>query len=148
MTDTNDDILLIEVSEQPIPLCQLLKIANLVSGGGEAKVVISEGYVYLNGEVEFQKRKKVYHEDVVEFNGEIIQVSVNENLVRESNGYKDSIVVTESAPLDVTASTDAESKSTKKPKSKSKSKSKTQSKGSADNISPPAVTGRRKPISF
>lgn len=47
----------------------------MVSGGGEAKIVISEGYVLLNNEVEFQKRKKVQHGDMVEFNGEIIQVN-------------------------------------------------------------------------
>ncbi|WP_286232499.1 RNA-binding S4 domain-containing protein [Thalassotalea sediminis] len=62
----------IEVSSQPIELYKLLKIANLVSGGGEAKIVIMEGYVQLNGEVVVQKRKKVYHEDIVSFNGENI----------------------------------------------------------------------------
>jgi ribosome-associated protein len=67
---------LIDVSTQPIELCKLLKIANMVSGGGEAKIVISEGYVLLNNEVEFQKRKKVYHDDIIEFNGDIIQVNV------------------------------------------------------------------------
>ena len=73
MTDTIQNI---DVSIQPIELCKLLKIANMVSGGGEAKIVISEGYVLLNNEVEFQKRKKVYHDDIVEFNGEVIQVNV------------------------------------------------------------------------
>jgi len=68
----------VEVSHQPIELCKLLKIANLVGGGGEAKIVISEGYVLLNQEVEYQKRKKVYHEDIIEFNGEIIQVICSE----------------------------------------------------------------------
>jgi len=69
-----DDYPTVSISSQPIELCKLLKIANMVSGGGEAKIVISEGYVYLNGEVEFQKRKKVYADDIVEFNGELIQV--------------------------------------------------------------------------
>jgi ribosome-associated protein len=68
--------LLIEISQEPIPLCQLLKIANLVSGGGEAKIVISEGYVLLNNEVEYQKRKKIFADDIVEFNGDILQVVV------------------------------------------------------------------------
>lgn len=72
--------LVIELNQQPIELCKLLKIANLVSGGGEAKMVISEGYVLLNGEVEFQKRKKVFHHDVIEFNGDVVQVEINENL--------------------------------------------------------------------
>ncbi|WP_068545458.1 RNA-binding S4 domain-containing protein [Thalassotalea crassostreae] len=66
------EVLAIEINEEPIELYKLLKIANLVGGGGEAKVVISEGYVFLNGEVETQKRKKVYVEDIVQFNGEAI----------------------------------------------------------------------------
>ncbi len=64
----------ITISEQPVALCQLLKIANLVSGGGEAKIVISEGYVLVNDEIEYQKRKKIYQDDIIEFNGEVIQV--------------------------------------------------------------------------
>lgn len=71
----SDDYPTVSISSQPIELCKLLKVANMVSGGGEAKIVISEGYVYLNGEVEFQKRKKVYDNDIIEFNGEIIQVT-------------------------------------------------------------------------
>ncbi|WOH38835.1 RNA-binding S4 domain-containing protein [Thalassotalea fonticola] len=66
------EVLAIELHEEPIELCKLLKIANLVGGGGEAKMVITEGYVYLNGEVEYQKRKKVYFEDIVQFNDEAI----------------------------------------------------------------------------
>ncbi|MCW8834588.1 MAG: RNA-binding S4 domain-containing protein [Colwellia sp.] len=73
----------VQLAQQPIELCKLLKVADLVGGGGEAKVVISEGYVLLNGEVEFQKRKKVYHNDIVEFNGEVIQVIVNEDLAEQ-----------------------------------------------------------------
>jgi ribosome-associated protein len=73
-----EEIPQIDVSYQPIELCKLLKIANMVGGGGEAKIVISEGYVYVNGEVEFQKRKKIYHQDIVEFNGEAIAVSCSE----------------------------------------------------------------------
>ena len=42
----------VEVSVQPIELYKVLKIANLVSGGGEAKYAISEGDVAVNGEVE------------------------------------------------------------------------------------------------
>ncbi|ALO34432.1 hypothetical protein CMT41_06630 [Colwellia sp. MT41] len=76
----SESYLVIELNQQPIELCKLLKIANLVSGGGEAKVVISEGYVLLNGEVEYQKRKKVYHQDVIEFNGEVVQLIINEEL--------------------------------------------------------------------
>lgn len=66
----------IGIEYEPIELCKLLKIANLVSGGGEAKIVISMGEVYLNGEVELQKRKKVFAGDIVEFNGDVITTFV------------------------------------------------------------------------
>lgn len=65
---------LVEIENQPIELYKLLKIANLVAGGGEAKIVISEGYVYLNDEIETQKRKKVYSGDLIAFNGDFVEV--------------------------------------------------------------------------
>lgn len=79
----SESYLEIQLDQQPIELCKLLKVADLVAGGGEAKVVISEGYVLLNGEVEYQKRKKIYHNDIVEFNGETLKIIVNENLEYE-----------------------------------------------------------------
>ena len=80
----SESYLEIQLDQEPIELCKLLKIADLVAGGGEAKVVISEGYVLLNGEVEYQKRKKVYHNDVIEFNNEVIQVIINKELADDS----------------------------------------------------------------
>ncbi|UIP28958.1 RNA-binding S4 domain-containing protein [Photobacterium sp. TLY01] len=64
----------IEVSAQPIELYKVLKIANAVGGGGEAKMAISEGYVAVNGEIELRKRCKIYDGDVIEFNGEFYVV--------------------------------------------------------------------------
>lgn len=60
----------IEVSVQPIELYKVFKIANLVGGGGEAKHIISEGYVAVNGELETRKRRKMYDGDFFEFNQE------------------------------------------------------------------------------
>ncbi|MGY0614604.1 RNA-binding S4 domain-containing protein [Vibrio sp. FJH11] len=60
----------IEVDAHPIELYKLFKIANLVSGGGEAKHIIDEGYVAVNGEVETRKRRKMYDGDFFEFNQE------------------------------------------------------------------------------
>ena len=57
-----------------IELNKLLKFENLVESGGQAKIVISEGLVTLNGQVVTQTRKKVFNGDVVEFNGELIRV--------------------------------------------------------------------------
>ena len=60
----------IEVSSQPIELYKVFKIANLVGGGGEAKHLIAEGYVAVNGELETRKRRKLYDGDFFEFNQE------------------------------------------------------------------------------
>ena len=70
---------LVEINQEPTELYKILKIGNLVSGGGEAKQVISEGYVFLNGEEETRKRKKVYAGDLVSFNGEYLQVALKGN---------------------------------------------------------------------
>ena len=64
----------IEIREEPIDLVKLLKLDHQVSGGGEAKVLLAEGGVRLNGEVETRKRKKVYHDDVVEYRGRVLRV--------------------------------------------------------------------------
>ncbi|NEU09721.1 RNA-binding S4 domain-containing protein [Flavihumibacter sp. R14] len=57
-----------------IPLIQLLKATNLVQTGGEAQIVVSEGEVKYNGEVDYRKRLKVRRGDIVEFNGQKIEV--------------------------------------------------------------------------
>ncbi|MXV52040.1 RNA-binding S4 domain-containing protein [Pedobacter sp. HMF7647] len=58
-----------------IPLIQLLKAVNLVQTGGEAQMVVSEGLVICNDEVETRKRYKVKRGDVIEFEGNKITVS-------------------------------------------------------------------------
>ena len=75
----------IEVSTQPIELYKVLKIAELVSGGGEAKHFISNGYVAVNGEVEYRKRKKLYDGDYFEFNQEFYVIVYNEEKTGTSN---------------------------------------------------------------
>ena len=64
----------IKIKDEFIKLCQLLKLAGLVSSGVEAKIVIAEGEVKYNGEVEIRRGKKVYPGDIVEFDGEEIKV--------------------------------------------------------------------------
>ena len=66
MTD-NEKTPVLEITGTYIELCKLLKLENWVGGGGEAKHVISEGYVLLNGNVETRKRKKIFDGDIVEF---------------------------------------------------------------------------------
>jgi ribosome-associated protein len=57
-----------------IPLIQLLKATHLVQSGGEAQVVVTEGLVKYNGEVDLRKRLKVKAGDVVEYDGQKILV--------------------------------------------------------------------------
>lgn len=60
---------IIKIKTEFIKLDQLLKFASIVSTGGEAKVVISEELVSVNGEVCTQRGKKIRNGDVVEFDG-------------------------------------------------------------------------------
>ena len=50
-----------------IKLGQLLKAANLVENGADGKV-------FVNGEVEYQRGKKIYKDDIVKYNGKEIVV--------------------------------------------------------------------------
>jgi len=65
-----------EISEEPIELYKILKFKNMVASGGEAKYVISEGRVTVNGKVEARKRKKIFSGDVVGFGEERIRVQM------------------------------------------------------------------------
>lgn len=66
----------IQIKDEFIKLGQLLKLAGLVSSGVEAKIVIAEGEVKYNGEVETRRGKKVYNNDIVEFDGNKVKVIV------------------------------------------------------------------------
>ena len=64
----------IAIRDEYIELYKLLKLAELVASGGEAKYMISEGLVSVNGEVETRKRKKIVARDTVEYDGGRITV--------------------------------------------------------------------------
>jgi ribosome-associated protein len=66
----------VKVREIPIDLCQFIKFGGLAATGGEAKQLIAEGSVQLNGVVETQKRKKLAAGDRVTLNGQTIVVEV------------------------------------------------------------------------
>ena len=57
-----------------IKLGQLLKAANLVENGADAKFEIQDGKVFVHGEVEYQRGKKIYKDDIVKYNGKEIVV--------------------------------------------------------------------------
>lgn len=57
-----------------IKLGQALKAAGLVDSGVEAKIVITNGEVKVNGAVEIQRGKKLYDGDIVSFDGQEIKI--------------------------------------------------------------------------
>lgn len=57
-----------------IKLGQALKAAGLVESGVEAKLVIQDEQVKVNGRIEIQRGKKLVAGDVVEFDGETIKI--------------------------------------------------------------------------
>ena len=68
----NDADIIVVLKKQPVDLCKIIKFENLVMSGGEAKYVISQGMVMVNGRVETRKRKKILAGDIIEFNGQKI----------------------------------------------------------------------------
>ncbi|HDY83411.1 MAG: RNA-binding S4 domain-containing protein [Gammaproteobacteria bacterium] len=62
------------ITREPVGLYKILKFEGMVSSGGEAKSVIAEGMVLVNGEKETRKRKKIVSGDIIEFNNETIQI--------------------------------------------------------------------------
>ena len=57
-----------------IQLNNLLKTLQLAQTGGHAKILIQNGEVLVNGEVEFRVRKKLYKSDIVSFNQQEIRI--------------------------------------------------------------------------
>ena len=68
----------IEITTEFIKLDSLLKFAGLVMTGGEAKEVVQEGYVSVNGEVCLMRGKKIRPGDTVSFDGEELEVVAGE----------------------------------------------------------------------
>ena len=66
----------VEITKEPIELYKLLKLEGIVGSGGEAKFVINEGQVLVNGDVETRKRKKIVSGDIIEFMNERFKISI------------------------------------------------------------------------
>ena len=65
---------IIKLRDDYIKLGQAIKAANLVGSGVEAKFVIQDGLVKVNGLVELQRGKKLVDGDIVEFEGYTIKI--------------------------------------------------------------------------
>lgn len=67
---------IIKLKDDFIKLGQALKAAGFVESGVDAKFVIQDGMVKVNGQVEVQRGKKLYDGDIVEFKGNQIKITV------------------------------------------------------------------------
>ena len=64
----------IKITTEYIKLQDLLKLAGLTYTGGEAKVMVQEGLVTVNGEVCTMRGRKIRPGDTVEFEGKTLEV--------------------------------------------------------------------------
>ena len=65
----------IKISGEYIKLDSLLKYSSIASTGGEAKMLISDGHVYLNGQVCYIRGKKIRSRDIVRYENTLIRIA-------------------------------------------------------------------------
>jgi ribosome-associated protein len=68
----------ITVNTVPVELYKILKFEGLVGSGAEAKAVVAEGQVKVNGDVETRKRKKILAGDLIEFGSQTLRIVLDE----------------------------------------------------------------------
>ena len=68
----------VTITKEPVELYKILKFEGMVSSGGQAKAVIADGLVLVNGETETRKRKKIVSGDIIEFGQEKIRIQLSE----------------------------------------------------------------------
>ena len=64
----------IKLRDEFIKLGQALKASNLVSSGVEAKIVIQDGQVEVNGEVDTRRGRKLVPGDMITFDGKSVKI--------------------------------------------------------------------------
>ncbi|MDE6829682.1 MAG: RNA-binding S4 domain-containing protein [Lachnospiraceae bacterium] len=64
----------IKLRDEFIKLGQALKAAGLVESGAEAKEVITDGLVQVNGETDIRRGRKLYAGDIITFDGEEVKI--------------------------------------------------------------------------
>lgn len=63
-----------QLKDEYIELYKLLKVMDLVDSGAEAKLLIDEGHVYRNNEVETRKRAKIRANEVIKVADVVVEV--------------------------------------------------------------------------
>ena len=71
-------MVIVQIRQEPAELFKLLKFAGLAGSGGEAKAMIGDGLVRVNGQTETRKRKKLYVGDVINFANQQLLVELEQ----------------------------------------------------------------------
>ena len=66
---------IIFIDTEFIKLQDLLKFAGLVETGGQAKILIQDGYVTVNGEICTMRGKKIRNGDIVTLDDDTLEVT-------------------------------------------------------------------------
>lgn len=64
----------IQINDEFIKLGQAMKLAGMVDSGVDAKFLIQDGQVKVNGEVDTRRGRKLYPQDVFEYQGQEVTV--------------------------------------------------------------------------
>ncbi|MCU6761593.1 ribosome-associated protein [uncultured Roseburia sp.] len=65
---------IIHIRDEYIKLGQAMKLAGMVGSGVDAKIVIQDGLVKVNGVTQMQRGKKIKSGDIITYNGESVQI--------------------------------------------------------------------------
>lgn len=63
------------LTEDYIELLKLLKLLRIAQTGGHAKIIVENGEVIRNGEIEYRKRAKLVKGDILEVAGQKIEIT-------------------------------------------------------------------------
>ena len=64
----------VKITDEYVSLGQFLKLCDLITSGGEAKFFLKGSLVFVNGEREDRRGRKLYDQDLVEINNEVYKV--------------------------------------------------------------------------
>jgi len=65
----------VEIEQAFVELYKVLKFEGVASSGGQAKAMINDGLVQVNGEVETRKRRKLIVGDIIEFQSDTFKIT-------------------------------------------------------------------------
>lgn len=70
----SENITTVKLEKSPTELYKILKFEGLASSGGEAKILIADGQVLVNDEIENRKRRKIVAGDIITFAEQTLKI--------------------------------------------------------------------------